>query len=245
MAIYNKGGALLDRAYAVGGSELSAAYDIGGVQVFPEGTHLRICTYNVGQWYLGTKDNVPANLDEAYYALQNGMISSIDADILCLEEYWDQFSKAGRTAVSMLGQYYDYIETKNGSANDYYGRAICSKYPILSYTSHNYTVDALRYFDEAKVSIEGTDVYVFVTHLSSSSSTYRAQQATELLEFIEANNKMPYIICGDFNSNLKDPMSEYNIAVYQQYLDNGVYMIQTDRPELLISWLKAQGRHSL
>ena len=33
--------------------------------------------------------------------------------------------------------------------------------------------------------------------------------------------------------------------VYQQYLDNGVSMIQTDRPELLISWLKAQGRHSL
>lgn len=33
--------------------------------------------------------------------------------------------------------------------------------------------------------------------------------------------------------------------VYQQYLDNGVSMIQTDRPEILISWLKAQGRHSL
>lgn len=33
--------------------------------------------------------------------------------------------------------------------------------------------------------------------------------------------------------------------VYQQYLDNGVSMIQTDRPELLISWLKKKGRHTL
>lgn len=33
--------------------------------------------------------------------------------------------------------------------------------------------------------------------------------------------------------------------VYQQYLDQGVSMIQTDRPELLIGWLKKQGRHTL
>ncbi|MCR5003568.1 MAG: glycerophosphodiester phosphodiesterase family protein [Bacteroidales bacterium] len=33
--------------------------------------------------------------------------------------------------------------------------------------------------------------------------------------------------------------------VYRQYLDQGVSMIQTDRPELLIKWLEKQGRHSL
>ncbi len=33
--------------------------------------------------------------------------------------------------------------------------------------------------------------------------------------------------------------------VYQQYLDNGVSMIQTDRPELLINWLAKKGRHKL
>lgn len=33
--------------------------------------------------------------------------------------------------------------------------------------------------------------------------------------------------------------------VYQQYLDAGVSMIQTDRPELLINWLKKKGRHTL
>lgn len=33
--------------------------------------------------------------------------------------------------------------------------------------------------------------------------------------------------------------------VYRQYLDKGVSMIQTDRPEMLINWLTKQGRHSL
>ncbi|MCQ2140626.1 MAG: glycerophosphodiester phosphodiesterase family protein [Bacteroidales bacterium] len=33
--------------------------------------------------------------------------------------------------------------------------------------------------------------------------------------------------------------------VYQQYLDKGVSMIQTDRPEQLINWLTKVGRHTL
>ena len=33
--------------------------------------------------------------------------------------------------------------------------------------------------------------------------------------------------------------------VYQKYLDAEVSMMQTDRPELLIGWLRKQGRHSL
>lgn len=33
--------------------------------------------------------------------------------------------------------------------------------------------------------------------------------------------------------------------VYKRYLDNGVSMIQTDRPELLIGYLEKMGRHSL
>ena len=33
--------------------------------------------------------------------------------------------------------------------------------------------------------------------------------------------------------------------VYGRYLDNGVSMIQTDRPELLIGWLSKKGRHTL
>ena len=50
---------------------------------------------------------------------------------------------------------------------------------------------------------------------------------------------------GDGNDDDAAFVAEDPGAVYQQYLDKGVSMIQTDRPELLIGWLKAKGRHSL
>ena len=53
-------------------------------------------------------------------------------------------------------------------------------------------------------------------------------------------------LCGGYGNDddaaymAKDPGE-----VYQQYIDNGVSMIQTDRPELLIGWLKKKGLHNL
>ncbi len=50
---------------------------------------------------------------------------------------------------------------------------------------------------------------------------------------------------GDGNDDDAAFLAEDPGEVYQQYLDRGVSLIQTDRPELLISWLKAAGRHNL
>lgn len=53
-------------------------------------------------------------------------------------------------------------------------------------------------------------------------------------------------LCGGYGN---DDDAAYVAAdpgdVYQQYLDKGVSMIQTDRPELLIGWLTKKGRHTL
>lgn len=53
-------------------------------------------------------------------------------------------------------------------------------------------------------------------------------------------------LCGGYGN---DDDAAYLAAdpgdVYRQYLDHGVSMIQTDRPELLIGWLKKMGRHTL
>ena len=53
-------------------------------------------------------------------------------------------------------------------------------------------------------------------------------------------------LCGGFGNDddaafeCEDPGE-----VYQQYMDAGVSMIQTDRPELLIGWLEKTGHHTL
>ena len=53
-------------------------------------------------------------------------------------------------------------------------------------------------------------------------------------------------LCGGYGN---DDDAAYVAAdpgdVYQQYLDKGVSMIQTDRPELLIGWLTKKGHHTL
>ncbi len=53
-------------------------------------------------------------------------------------------------------------------------------------------------------------------------------------------------LCGGYGN---DDDAAYVAAdpgdVYQQYLDKGVSMIQTDRPEFLINWLTKVGRHTL
>lgn len=216
--IYNKNGTALTSAYSVSGQSLQSAYNVNGAVVFQNELTLKVCTYNVGGWYIGSGTNVPAGEDSAYYALQNGMIGSIDADILCIEEYWNNFSQAGRTAESLLSQYYPYIRTAGGTTQ-YMGRAICSKYPIESYTSNYFSVDTSRYYDVAKINVNGLSVYVFVTHLSVSNQEWKITQATEILSYINAHDIASFIICGDFNSTLTDPMSDTNIGIYKQYLD--------------------------
>ncbi|MBR4228012.1 MAG: glycerophosphodiester phosphodiesterase family protein [Bacteroidales bacterium] len=50
---------------------------------------------------------------------------------------------------------------------------------------------------------------------------------------------------GDGNDDDAAFLSDDPGRVYQQYIDKGVSMIQTDRPRLLIDWLTRTGHHSL
>jgi len=53
-------------------------------------------------------------------------------------------------------------------------------------------------------------------------------------------------LCGGYgNDDDAAYLSGNPASVYQQYLDKGVSMIQTDRPEMLIAYLKSKGRHTL
>lgn len=195
MAIYDINGNRVMKAYDLNGDMPSLAYDIEGNLVYTkEPITLKAMTYNVGQWWYGSGANVPAEKDEAYYALQNGMIRNANADVLFLQEYRDNFS-ADRTAVSMLSQYYPYIEARSGGAGSYLGHAICSKYPLLNYTTHGFGDG--RYYDSATITYEGISITLVVTHLSTSADS-RYSQITTLKSFLSQQNR--FICGGDFNT---------------------------------------------
>lgn len=220
--IYTKNGITATTAYNKSGSAINNAYDKDGNLVFvSQGEVIKIMTYNVGQWYIGSGDNVPADKDAAYYALQNGMIQNANADILFINEYWDVFSKTGRTALSLLEQYFPYIHTENGSSG-YYGRAICSKYPLSNYTKHSYTNESSRYYDSAVITVDNKQITLVVTHLSTDQDK-RMVQIPELIAYL--SNLDRFISAGDYNTGVKPNISDgrYETNVVP-FLEAGFHM---------------------
>lgn len=211
--IYTKDGKTTQNAYDAEGQLLSVAYSKDGAKVYPA---LKVMSYNVGQWYVGGGDNVPAAKDAEYYALQNGMLLRDDPDILCIQEYWKVFSKTGRTAKSMLEQYFPYIHEQGGDSG-YFGRCVCSKYPITDYTVRLYTGESDRYFDSCAVTVHGTPITVVNTHLGLTQAARDAEIA-ELIAFLKAQTR--FLCCGDFNTVIvyDDPASATPTS--QEYIDN-------------------------
>ena len=220
MAIYDIEGAELATAYDIEGTELTDAYDIDGEQVLGD-IELRVCQYNCGQWYTGGHDNVPAQYDEVYYALQSGMITNIDADILMLEEYTAQFSKAGRTALSWLGELYPYYhEQTNGTTTTVTQRALYSKYPITNYQTHAFSDGSGYYFDTCTITVQGIPITIACTHLHWSNRSYRAAEAAAILSGIQSAEYA--IVGGDFNT--EDYTSTESLdytQVIAQFVDAG------------------------
>lgn len=203
MSIYNKSGVVIAEAFDKSGSNLSTAYDKNGNIVFTSSPiTLKVMDYNVGQWYYGGHVVVPADKDAEYYALQNGMIQRANPDILCLEEYLTEFSATGRSAYTMLQQYFPYIHEVNGTGtvSSGTGRCICSKYPITNYVSHQYTqTGSPRYYDSCTVTVDNIPITVVVTHLNydANNKTPRLNQLAELITFLQGQTR--FIACGDYN----------------------------------------------
>ena len=224
MAIYSRNGTQLSSALAPNGVELDAAFNIDGSEVFFRNNTIKVMTYNVGTWYDGKHDNVPANQDAEYYALQKGIIQSNSPDIICMEEYCKQFSKAGRTAISILQELgYTYIHEEGGAsptAAPANGRCIASKYPITSYTVRNFGDASQLYYDSCTIFAKGKVVNVLVTHLHWDNWDLRIAEMNTIKSLVEGMTR--FILCGDFNTaDCKSISGRGYTDVIKPFLDDG------------------------
>lgn len=219
MAVYDINGSGIATVYDTNGDGLAQAYDIDGNALLGA-RNIKVMQYNVGQWYIGSHDNVPSAKDADYYALQNSIITSNDADILLLEEYTAQFSKAGRTSLSMLqGSYPYYHEQTDGTTTTVVQRAIFSKFPISNYVTHKFS-DSNYYYDSCTVTINGIAITLVVTHLHWSNLTYRKNEAQTILT--DVSNDTRFIIGGDFNTvEAQDTSGQDYIDVVKPFIDAG------------------------
>lgn len=219
MPVYDKDGISLASVYAKGGALLSQAYDVEGNELIQQTQIIKVMTYNVGQWYTGGGDNVPADKDAAYYALQNGMISRANPDVLLLQEYWKVFSKTGRTAKSLLEQFFPYIAEVGGTSG-YAGKCICSKYPITNVVAASGNWNA-----KCTITIGNKQITFVSVHLAYQPESTRLQQLSELIPYLQTQ---PSFICGgDFNplslGNRSTSDADY-IKIIKPLLDAGFHI---------------------
>lgn len=240
MAVYSFQGQSTQTAYSKDGEQLSQAFDIVGNELLENIISLKVMTYNVGTWYEGKHDNVPADKDEVYYALQTGMIQRNNPDILCMNEYCKQFSKTGRTALSMLQQYFPYIHEQGGdnpSASNANGRCIASKYPITNYTVRNFSDGSGLYYDSCTVTVNDVPITVVITHLfySASNASKRVSELQTIISFMQTQERC--ILCGDLNTlDCKSTSDADYISMIQLLINAGFHIANCGSFGFLITY---------
>lgn len=212
-----------DYAFDVDGVSLIQAYDIEKNPLFdiepPIVESFRVMSYNVGSWTaFGAK--ATSENQETWYTLQNSILSTEDADLLGIQEY---YSKIGNYSVpTMLGQYYQYLFAVDWVSRKA-GRAIASKYPMTNAREVNFQNQngEIRSYLIGDVSVEDKTIKFLTAHLALDNATI-ALQIGELLTTVQQFDY--WILTGDFNIPFPNAQSDgYNILI-KPFLDAGYHV---------------------
>lgn len=230
MAVYSKDGTALNSVYNKNGLALSQAYNKNGdptIQTTP--VNIKIATYNVGGWYIGSGTNVPTSKKAEYVSLQQSILAAVNADIMCFQEYWDTFCADGTTTDSVIGQFFTQQEKTNANST-WNGHAIASNAHVLSdYESirfEHYYSTAPSY-EKCYVTIGGKRICIINTHLSTAAGGQKEPQSQEIFEAVQ--NEPYFIVMGDFNTEATD----YE-AIVKKYIDAGYHSANLNETE---NWL--------
>lgn len=213
--IYTVNGVAQNVAYGIDGNA-HLPYDVNGNALL--GDVLKVATYNVGGWYIGSGTNVPTDRKAEYVPLQQSILSAVDADIVCFQEYWDVFCADGTTANAVIGDYFTQQE-KTRTTTTWNGHVIASNgYVISDYQS----TDFIHYYSNAPsweksyITVGGKRICILNTHLSTAGGGQKEPQSQEMLEAVE--NETYFVLMGDFNTEATD----YD-AIVKKFVDAGYH----------------------
>lgn len=216
MSVYNKNGESLNSVFNRVGSSLAQAYDVNGNSLLSGGTTLKVATYNVGGWYIGSGTNVPTDKKTEYVNLQQSILSAVGADIVCFQEYWNQFCADGTTADSVIGEFFAYQQKRDANST-WNGHVIASKsLPITDYSIYNFVnaTGAAPGYEKGYITVGGHRICILNTHLCTTAAGKKPEQSQEVFEAL-ANEE--YFVCmGDYNVLI----DQYD-TVIKQYIDAG------------------------
>lgn len=187
---------------------------------------IKVMSYNVGNWYIGSGTNVPTAKKSEYEQLIRDILTNNDCDIVAFQEYWSTFCADGTTAVSILDDYYSSIDTIDGTTT-YMGKGICMNMVPKTKVTQSYTQQSGTHkrFRVNVVEINNHDVYIISCHLDWSNKTIQYSQVQDLLNYV--SDKDYFIICGDFNPTIRvteDRTGTDYINVAKPFIDAGYNM---------------------
>lgn len=157
------------------------------------GPALRVMTYNIHQGF--NNDGV---VDPEIFV---EVIRSVDADVVALQESDTvRFTGAGLDIVRYLAQRLAYDSFYGPPTREQsFGVALLSRHPILEAEYLGLTsMEDRRTFIRARISVDGSDVWIFVVHLGLEAEDRTVQTEEVLREASQARGHR--ILAGDFNS---------------------------------------------
>ena len=217
--LYDVNGNLVNTVYNSNGQQIYQAYDVDGNAVIMSGTTLRVMSYNVGQWYIGTNTNVPTDKYSEYYAMQREIVSKYNLDVMAVQEYYDPFS-SGHSTESVIGEFF--TDQKHNTNSTYRAKATYTNGYEQSNYSEVYFADGNRSYIKSSIEVDGKTIWLLNAHLETSGQeATKVAESTELLEAV--SNLEYFIIMGDFNTVCRSVSDPEYTTIMKQFIDAGYH----------------------
>lgn len=167
---------------------------------------LRILSYNIHKGF--TITNQDFILDKIRHALRD-----LNCDILFLQEvlghHDDKKCKIPDWETAIQFEYLadsvwpHFAYGKNAVYDEgHHGNAILSKFPIVDWSNHKISTNRFEHRGLLKVKVQipgsGQELLLANTHLDLTQGG-RDQQAQALIQHMSAEDKLPWVLVGDFN----------------------------------------------
>jgi endonuclease/exonuclease/phosphatase family metal-dependent hydrolase len=163
------------------------------------GGHVRIATWNLW-WRFGPWEARQPAIAET--------LRRLDADIVCLQEVWDD-GTANQAAILAAGLGYAHCYASRLTIDGVrFGNAVLSRWPIEGREALELPAppdqDELRVCLRADVAAPFGPMQVFTTHLNwrFDHSAVRQEQVRAICRFVDASpaRSFPAVLCGDLNA---------------------------------------------
>ena len=176
-----------------------------------------VMSYNCGEWWIGSGENVPVDKFNSILSTQKNIIERYNPDILSICEYSNFFSGRFFTKDILLDELF--YESKEFAVDTQYsGKAICSKSKIENSEEHVLSTGSICII--FYVYLNGRKVCVVNTHLDPHSEGNRSKEVDEIISLISDEEYL--ILCADWNVNEKNKETDDYKNTIKKFKDIGL-----------------------